>query len=76
MTSPAAIHPLTPGSPAYALAKIGAIGGLVALRMAMGRRQRRREEADAGHEDTSAPIERRPSPHPVSRKRRRGRRRR
>jgi hypothetical protein len=38
--APAALHLLTPGSPAYALLKVGAIGGVIALRMAMARRRR------------------------------------
>jgi hypothetical protein len=73
---PAAIHPLTPGSPAYAALKVGAIGSIVALRFALTRRNR--------HEDGRAPeqtvaesipeVSRRPS-HPVSRKKKRKRRR-
>jgi hypothetical protein len=65
---PAAIHPLTPGSPAYALLKVGAIGSIFALRLALARRGRE-----------GAPPEREPeairSPHPVSKKRKRKRRR-
>lgn len=67
----AAIHPLTPGSPAYALAKVGAIGGLVALRLFLSRRSRERSDSEARHETPP----RRRSPHPVSRKKRRRRRR-
>ncbi|MEA2364922.1 MAG: hypothetical protein QOE69_2429 [Thermoleophilaceae bacterium] len=39
--APAALHLLTPGSPAYALLKVGAIGGIFALRFVLGRRSRR-----------------------------------
>jgi hypothetical protein len=65
---PAAIHPLTPGSPAYAMLKVGAIGSVFALRFALTRRSRR--------QDDEAPAERQRSAHPVSRKKkkRRGRR--
>ena len=47
MVHPAAIHPLTPGSPAYAMLKVGAIGSVVALRFALTRRKRGNEEAAA-----------------------------
>ena len=40
MVHPAAIHPLTPGSPAYAALKVGAIGSVIALRFALTRRNR------------------------------------
>jgi hypothetical protein len=40
MVHPAAFHPLTPGSPAYAMLKVGAIGSIVALRFALTRRNR------------------------------------
>ena len=43
MVHPAAIHPLTPGSPAYAALKVGAIGTVVALRFALTRRNREQE---------------------------------
>jgi hypothetical protein len=46
LAHPAALHILTPGSPAYALAKLGAIGGLIALRMWMAKRERERQERD------------------------------
>jgi hypothetical protein len=72
LTHAAALHILRPGSPAYALAKVSAIGGLVALRFVMARRGRRREQENG----TALPQpERRPQPHPVSRKKRRRRRR-
>jgi hypothetical protein len=44
--APAALHLLTPGSPAYALLKVGAIGGVIALRMAMARRARSEQERE------------------------------
>jgi hypothetical protein len=68
----AAIHPLTPGSPAYAIAKLGAIGGLIALKVALSRRAQRSAQPDSDHEPTP---ERPARPHPVSRRkaRRRGR---
>ena len=76
MVHPAAIHPLTPGSPAYAALKVGALGSVVALRFALTRRNRR-EDGDspqpAATETVQAARER--SPHPVSRKKKRKRRR-
>jgi hypothetical protein len=74
MTHVAAIHVLTPGSPAYAVAKLSAIGGLVALRVVMSRRSRAKREPLAKQEAAPAPA-RRPSPHPVSAKKKRRRRR-
>ena len=56
----AAFHPLTPGNPAYALVKVGALGSLFAVRYAMTRRKRRPEEAE---EPREAPQH---APHPVS----------
>ena len=50
----AAIHPLTPGSPAYAILKVSAVGGLIALRMVMARRSKA---------DTPADMVPRPRPH-------------
>jgi hypothetical protein len=70
MVHPAAIHPLTPGSPAYAALKVGAIGSVVALRFVLTRRNR------GGHEEEAAPErppERQRSPHPVSKKKKRRR---
>jgi hypothetical protein len=67
----AAIHPLTPGSPAYAIVKIGAVGGLIALRVALSRRSKRQHEP-AGEPAPAAEAPARP--HPVS-KRKAGRRR-
>jgi hypothetical protein len=71
MVPPAAIHPLTPGSPVYAALKVGAIGSVVALRFALSRRNR----DGHGDEPTAQPQpERKRSPHPVSRKKKRRRR--
>jgi len=68
---PAAIHPLTPGSPAYAALKVGAVGTLVALRFALTRRNRDEQKP----EPTAEPqTKRERSPHPVSRKKKRRRR--
>jgi hypothetical protein len=72
LVQPAALHVLTPGSPAYALAKVGAIGGLVALRVVMARRERARREPEP---EAAPPPERRPQPHPVSRRKQRRKRR-
>ena len=69
MVHPAAIHPLTPGSPAYAALKVGAIGTVVALRFALTRRNRGKQEPAAEPQP-----ERARSPHPVSRKKKRRRR--
>ena len=71
MVHPAAIHPLTPGSPAYSALKVGAIGSVVALRFVLTRRKR------GGHEQEAAPEpppERQRSPHPVSKKKKKRRR--
>ncbi len=69
-----AFHPLTPGHPEYGLLKVGAVGALVALRMAMVRRSKR---GAGGEEHTeAAPVEETPlqrRPHPVSKKKRRRR---
>jgi hypothetical protein len=72
----AAFHPLSPGSPAYAIAKLSAVGGIIGLRIALSRRARRNAEnaetAEEPPEHTSA------NPHPVSARkaRRRSRKRR
>jgi hypothetical protein len=71
MVHPAVIHPLTPGSPVYAALKVGALGSVVALRFALTRRNR------SGHDNEPSPEqqpERKRSPHPVSRKKKRRRR--
>ena len=69
--APASLHLLTPGSPAYALLKVGAIGGVFALRFALVKRER----AKRAEEDAPAAAAVRRDPHPVSRKKkkRRGR---
>ena len=73
IAQPAALHILTPGSPAYAVAKVSAVGGLVALRMLLARRDRRRREEEAETETPEpVPVRR---PHPVSKKKRKRRRR-
>jgi hypothetical protein len=69
----AAIHPLTPGSPAYAILKVSAVGGLIALRMVMARRSKAGTTPDDGSEPAPDPVER--PPHPVSRRKARRRRR-
>jgi hypothetical protein len=74
IAQPAALHILTPGSPAYALAKVGALGSLVALRVVLARRERRRREGPAETDVPDAAPARR-QPHPVSRKKRKRRRR-
>jgi hypothetical protein len=71
MVHPAAIHPLTPGSPAYSALKVGAIGSVVALRFVLTRRNRGGHEAEAAPEP---PPERQRSAHPVSKKKRKRRR--
>jgi hypothetical protein len=70
--TPAALHPLTPGSPAYGALKVGAIGGIIALRFALVRRSKAKDE-DAQPEAVEAapPVAR---PHPVSKKKKRKRR--
>ena len=75
MVHPAAIHPLTPGSPAYAALKVGAIGSIVALRFALTRRNR--NEYGEAHEQltTETRAERQAPAHPVSRKKKKRRRR-
>jgi len=72
----AAIHPLTPGSPAYAVLKVSAVGGLIALRVVMSRRSKRTQQV-AG-EAAPTPVEEPPAPqpHPVSKRKRKRRRRR
>jgi hypothetical protein len=70
----AAIHPLTPGSPAYAILKVSAVGGLIALRMVMARRSKAGTTADDGSEPAPDPAE--GPPHPVSRRKAQRRRRR
>jgi hypothetical protein len=69
----AAIHPLTPGSPAYALAKLGAVGGLFALKMALSRRAQHRAQSDSDQDPMQEHLAR---PHPVSRRKAQRRRKR
>jgi hypothetical protein len=72
MVHPAAIHPLTPGSPAYTALKVGALGSIVALRFALTRRNRGHDEvAPAEQPEAEQPR----APHPVSRKKKKRRRR-
>jgi hypothetical protein len=75
VAQPAALHLLTPGSPAYAVLKVGAIGGIFALRFALVRKNRAKDEAAAQAEpvEVAAPVRR--DPHPVSKKKKRRRRR-
>lgn len=75
MVHPAAIHPLTPGSPAYAMLKVGAIGSVVALRFALTRRNRRQAEPAPQQVSTEPPAEPQRPAHPVSRKKKRRKRR-
>ena len=71
--SPAAIHPLTPGSPAYGALKIGAIGALVGLRFVLVRRNKSQAEvSEAEPVEVAPPVTR---PHPVSKKKKRRKRR-
>jgi hypothetical protein len=74
----AAVHPLTPGSPAYAIAKVSAIGGLIALRVAMSRRAKRSHPDPEPVAETDTTAERTARAHPVSARkaRRRSRKRR
>jgi hypothetical protein len=75
MVHPAVIHPLTPGSPAYAMLKVGAIGSVVALRFALTRRNRH-QDGDAAEQAATEPAAEPQRPaHPVSRKKKRRRRR-
>jgi hypothetical protein len=75
MVHPAVIHPLTPGSPAYAMFKVGAIGSIFALRFALTRRNRH-QDGDAGEQAAMEPAAEPQRPaHPVSRKKKRRRRR-
>jgi hypothetical protein len=75
MVHPAAFHPLTPGSPAYAMLKIGAIGSIVALRFALTRRNRNEGGEEQEQLATEPAAERQAPAHPVSRKKKKRRRR-
>ena len=70
--TPAVLHALTPGNPVYAVLKIGAIAGIVALRFGMGRRKRHDDAAAEPEAIELAPPVR--TPHPVSKKKKRKRR--
>jgi hypothetical protein len=68
----AALHPLTPGSPVYAMLKVGAIGALFGLRFVFARRKDEEQAPEA------EPVEMAPAvrtPHPVSKKKKRRKRR-
>jgi hypothetical protein len=72
--APAALHLLTPGSPAYAMLKVGAIGGIVALRFALVRKNKPDEDESSPEPiEVAPPVQR--EEHPVSRKKKRRRRR-
>ena len=73
MAQPAAVHLLTPGSPAYAALKVGAIGSIFALRFALVRRNKGNGAAHEPEPVEVAPPVRRP--HPVSKKKKRRKRR-
>jgi hypothetical protein len=76
VVAPAVLHVLTPGSPVYAVAKIGAVGSLFALRFVMTKRKKADEAAESTESPAVTPAqERRRSPHPVSRKKKQRRRR-
>ena len=74
MVHPGAIHPLTPGTTAYAVLKLSAVGGLVGLKMLLSRRGNRSDQADDLEPESVAdpPL----PPHPVSRRKARRRKRR
>ena len=74
VAQPAAVHLLTPGSPAYAALKIGAIGSIFALRFALVRRNRG-GHGGAEPETVEAAVPVRRDPHPVSKKKKRRKRR-
>ena len=74
VAQPAALHLLTPGSPAYAMLKVGAIGGIFALRFALVRKNKGHDQ-DAPPEPAEAAAPVRRNPHPVSKKKKRRRRR-
>jgi hypothetical protein len=70
---PAALHPLTPGSPLYGGLKIGAIGALVGLRFVLVRRSKAQgEAADPEAVEVAPPVR---QAHPVSKKKKRRKRR-
>jgi hypothetical protein len=71
--APAALHPLTPGNPVYGMLKIGAIGAIVALRFVLVRRSRAQEpDVEPEAVEVAPPVT---QPHPVSKKKKRRKRR-
>jgi hypothetical protein len=71
--APAAIHPLTPGSPAYGALKVGAIGSIIALRFALVRKGKGQDrDAEPEAVEVAPPVT---QPHPVSKKKKRRKRR-
>jgi hypothetical protein len=71
--APAALHPLTPGNPVYGMLKIGAIGAIVGLRFVLVRRSRAQEPDVEPEAVEVAPTV--TQPHPVSKKKKRRKRR-
>ena len=70
---PAALHPLTPGNPLYGMLKIGAIGAIVGLRFVLVRRNKAHEEtAEPEAVEVAPPVR---QSHPVSKKKKRRKRR-
>ena len=70
---PAALHPLTPGNPLYGMLKIGAIGAIVGLRFVLVRRSKAHEEtAEPEAVEVAPPVR---QSHPVSKKKKRRKRR-
>ncbi len=70
----AAVHLLTPGSPGYAMLKVGAIGGIIALRFAFVCKNKSADRpAEPEPIEVAPPVPR--DRHPVSRKKKRRRRR-
>jgi hypothetical protein len=70
--APAALHPLTPGTPLYGMLKIGAVGALIGLRFVFARRSRAQEQVEAEPVEVAPPVR---QPHPVSKKKKRRKRR-
>jgi hypothetical protein len=70
-------HLLTPGTPTYAVLKVGALAGVAGLSFAVRRRARHTppHAADDGRPAGSEPEPLRRSPHPRSQKKKRRRRR-
>ena len=71
--APAALHALTPGNPVYGMLKVGAIGAIVALRFVLVKRSKGQEEHAAPEPlEVAPPVS---TPHPVSKKKKRRKRR-